>query len=228
MKDFLKLNKSKLLFAFKFTSILCLCVCGFFLILAKFNHNQFPNTKLLIQILIVGGILFPISLLFIAYLSWENKNRIYNKYVKNKICKEVNCFGYSEKLTNQNSKWYFTEKVLSKTENGFEIQIEIVKNEIEFWIFAMNKEIEKNKLEYFEQKIGQLDFKKIFYGGFYLSLKRKKLNDNNLKETEIKLKKIDKSITRIQLQTSKIEKRSANSRFSQLQILWEVHVCVSQ
>ena len=190
MKDFVKLNKSKLLFAFKFTSILCLCVCGFFLILAKFNQNQFPNTKLLIQILIVGGILFPILLLFIAYLSWENKNRIYNKYVKNKICKDVNCFRYSEKLTNQNSKWHFTEKVLSKTENGFEIQIEIVKNEIEFWIFAMNKEIEKNKLEYFEQKIGQLDFKKLFYGGFYLSLNRKKLNDNNLKEIEIKLTKL--------------------------------------
>jgi len=189
MKDFLKLNKLKLLFAFKFTSILCLCVCGFFLILAKFNQNQFPNTQLLIQILIVGGILFPILILFIAYLRWENKNWVYNKYVKNKICKEGNGFGYSEKLTNQNSKWYFTEKVLSKTENGFEIQIEIVKNEIEFWIFAVNNKIEKNKLEYFEEKIIQLDFKKLFYGGFYLSLNRKKLNDNNLKEIEIKITK---------------------------------------
>lgn len=189
MKDFLKLNKSKLLFAFKFTSILCLCVCGFFLILAKFNQNQFPNTKLLIQILIVGGILFPILILFIAYLSWQNKNWIYNKYVKNIFCNEGNGFGYSEKLANQNSKWHFTEKVLSKTENGFEIQIEIVKNEIEFWIFAMNNEIEENKLKNFEHKISQLQFKKIFYDSFYLSLNRKKLNNNNLKEIEIKITK---------------------------------------
>ena len=189
MEEFLELNKSKLLFAFKFTSILFLSVCAFFLILAKLNQNKFPNTLLLFQILTIGGIVFPILILFIAYLNWKNKKWIYNKYVIAKIYKAENAFGYLEKIQNQNSKWFFTEKILSKKENNFEIQIEIVKNEIQFWIFAMNNEIEKTKLEYFEQKINQLHFKKLFYGGFYLRISRKKLNDNNLKEIEIKLTK---------------------------------------
>ncbi len=189
MKEFLNLNKSKLSFAFKMLSICCLCITAFFLILAKSFQNQFPETKLLIQIIIFTGFIFPTLLLLISYLSWENKKRIYKKYVKTEICKELNNFGYSEKLTNQNSKWNFTEKVLIKTENGFDIQIEIVKNEIEFWIFAMNNQIEKIKLEYFENKISQLDIKKLFYGGFYISINRKKLNENSLKEIEMKLTK---------------------------------------
>lgn len=144
---------------------------------------------MLILILIVAGIIFPLFILFITYLGWERKNWIYTKYVKTEISKEQNSFGYSEKLTNENSKWSFTEKVLTKTQNGFEIQIEIVKNEIEFWVFAMNQEIEKTKLEYFEQKIHQLNIKKLFYGGFYFTINLKKLNQNNMKEIEMNLTK---------------------------------------
>lgn len=144
---------------------------------------------MLILILIVAGIIFPLFILFITYLGWERKNWIYTKYVKTEISKEQNSFGYSEKLTNENSKWSFMEKVLTKTQNGFEIQIEIVKNEIEFWVFAMNQEIEKTKLEYFEQKIHQLNIKKLFYGGFYFTINLKKLNQNNMKEIEMNLTK---------------------------------------
>ena len=189
MKEFLRLNKSKLLFAFKFSSTLFLCLLCFFLVLAKCFQNQFPEKKLLIAILIVAGILFPLLILFISYLGWERKNWIYTKYVKTEISKDQNSFGYSEKLTNENSKWSFTDKVLTKTLNGFEIQIEIVKNEVEFWVFALNNEIEKTKLEYFEQKTKEINIKKLFYGGFYLSINRKKLNQNNMKEIELNLTK---------------------------------------
>ncbi len=190
MKEFLKLNKSKLLFAYKLISISCLCICFFFIVLAKVNQNQFPETKLLIQILVFAGIILPILIVFVISLSCIYKIKIYKKYVLAKVYKQNNNFGYTERLTNENSKWSFTEKVLVKTENGFEIQIEIVKNNIEFWIFATNHEIEKNKLEYFEKEIRQLNIQQLFYGGFYVSINRKKLNEDSLKEIESTLSKL--------------------------------------
>ena len=189
MKEFLILNKPKLPFAFKFTSILCLSVCLIFLTLAKLNQNQFPNIKLLILILIIGGFLFPILILLIAYLNWENEKRYYKKFIKAKIDKKENSFGYSEKLVNQDSKWFLTTKILSKNIKGFEIEIKFEYKEVVFYICAVNKDIDKAKLIYFEKKIKELNFENFICRVFILKIKRKEFNENSLKEIEIKLAK---------------------------------------
>lgn len=187
MKEFLKLNKHKLSFAYKFITILYLCASVIFLILAKIYQN--PSSKLLIQILIIGGILFPIFILFILYLNWVNEKRYYNKFIIAKISKDKNSFGYSKKLINESSKWFFTKKILSKNINGFEIEIKFEYETIGVYVYAINENIEKTKRKYFEEKSKKLNFENFVFRLFFLKIKRKSFDEITFKEIEIKLAK---------------------------------------
>ena len=188
MKDFLKLNKYKLSFAFKFSSFLCLCVYSFFLILAKVYQNQIPSAKLFIGILVAAGILFPTLIIFFAYLHWENEKRYYAKFIKAKIGTDKNNFGYTEKLINQDSKWFFSKKILSKHINGFEIEIIFEYKDVVFYVYAVNKNIDKTKLEYFKDKIEKLGFENFIFRVFLLRTKRRKF-ETSIEEIESKLLK---------------------------------------
>ncbi|WP_281637293.1 hypothetical protein [Flavobacterium marginilacus] len=190
MKEFLELNKPKLPFAFKITSILCLSVYSIFLILAKFNQNQFPSINLLLLILMIAGFLFPILILLTAYLHWENEKRYYKKFIIAKTDKNENSFGYSEKLMNQDSKCFFATKILSKNIKSFEVEIKFEYKEIAFYICAINKDIENAKLKYFEKKLKELNFENFIFRVFVLKIKRKEFDENSLKDIEIKLVKL--------------------------------------
>lgn len=116
-------------------------------------------------------------ILFIAYINWENEKRYYNKFIKSKIDSRKNSFGYTEKLVNQNSRWFFTKKILSKNINGFEIEIKLEYKEIVFYTYAMNKNIDQVKLEYFKSKIEKLGFENFIFRVFFLKTKKIEIDE---------------------------------------------------
>lgn len=115
--------------------------------------------------------------------------------MKSKVFKNSNGLGYTEKPVREYSKWFFTETILCREEGDFQIQIELVKTAVAFWIFAMKRKAEHTIGNGFEDKMRRLQFRRLLYGGFYSSLLRRKLNEHSLRKMESDLKSAVRLLT---------------------------------
>lgn len=78
MRKFIDLNRIKLKFAFRVSSLATLGLVSIFLAIAFFN-NSFPDTALLLTIVFTAGIVFPLFILFLSYLTWMYRSNTRKK-----------------------------------------------------------------------------------------------------------------------------------------------------
>lgn len=185
MGNFLHYNKQKLGFAYRFIALLFLTCCIILLSLAYFS-GQFPNAQLLIIILITAGIFLPGFILIIVWLRWE-----YSKWKFNRLLGYLSFStqeeGYTIKLHNQESKWFFTEEIMTKNINGFEVLLMTEKEQLQFAIFTSTTNAGKRNQD-FKSKIKSIGISEIGYNCYGISFSKKQIK--NIKYVTIEKKLI--------------------------------------
>jgi len=111
MREFLQINKSKLKFAFIFSSlvfsglVLIIFAIGFF-------NQQIPEISLFLTVLLGAGLGMPLFIILIGTLrgTWDIRKR--KRAFSSKPYSELKNFGFVEQLKNKNNRWQFSEHVL--------------------------------------------------------------------------------------------------------------------
>ncbi len=125
MRQFLNLNRHKLTFAFKATSLIFST-----LILAVFLFAYFNEGPAEIDALVFGlflfGIVLPCFIIFISYLAWDYKQRAKRKAFSKSPFDQLHELGFSDLLLNEETKLFFTEEVKAGRINGFNMIADIL------------------------------------------------------------------------------------------------------
>lgn len=124
MRKFIDLNRIKLKFAFRVSSLATLGLVSIFLAIAFFN-NSFPDTALLLTIVFTAGIVFPLFILFLSYLTWMYRSNTRKKVLSKTPFDQIKTIGFDKSLSNVHSKWSFTEEVLLGRVSGFTLICDI-------------------------------------------------------------------------------------------------------
>jgi len=148
MTNFLQINRHKLLFALKATSLIFAIIVLVIFTILGIIKNELPNLLLFVSALIGSSIVLPICIIGLAYIEWLSKSRIRNKAFSQNPFNEMDKIGFTVSYINEHSKWYFTEETKEISINNYLIQCDIRRespNTIEFKAFVKHKEIEKDR-----------------------------------------------------------------------------------
>lgn len=126
MDSFLELNRTKLKFAFFATSLSLLTLACIFLAIG-YSTNHSPSTELEYIILIFAGVVFPVFLLFLAYLGWLYKHSVKRKQFSKTPFDQLENIGFYKSYINAENKWLFTEEVREAKFNGFTVLCDVSK-----------------------------------------------------------------------------------------------------
>jgi hypothetical protein len=134
-QEFLDLNKNKIIFGLKWTSVIFTTI-----VLAAFAWTgKLPEGSLFITVLLFASVLFPIFIIaletFTGYLEFKRTNEILNRYPYNELTKN----GFKLVPTNQNSKWLFSQIMLQGYYDDYPMDCE-VKNGIFKMIALVNRD----------------------------------------------------------------------------------------
>lgn len=124
MKQFLELNKPKLLFAFGFISIIFTVLVLIFFGFGYFN-GQIPKLSLFITVIVGAGIGMPFFILFIGILrgTWDLHKRR-NAFNRQPFSELLN-HGFAEHLKNEKNRWQFSEPILIGNIDNFLILTDV-------------------------------------------------------------------------------------------------------
>lgn len=160
MTTFLQINKHKLPFAIKVISLIfTIIVFGIYIMLVV-SGKEYPDLITLICVLLGTSIIFPISIIGVAFLEWRNKRKIRNRAYSIPPFNELNKIGFTNSYLNKNSKWNFTEENKEITIDNYLITCDIKRdspNTILFKTFIKNCVIEKERFKTLETKFKQND-----------------------------------------------------------------------
>ena len=171
MGSFLYHNKQKLAFAYRFIALLFLTCCLILLSLAYYS-NQFPDVQLLIIIVAAAGIVLPAFLLIIVWLGWELKKYNFNKLLQYLSFAAREDYGYTVKRINHGSKWFFTEEIMTKTIDGYEVLLTMENNGLQFAIFTAKANAAGTSAD-FLSKIKNLGITEIGYNNYGITFSKK-------------------------------------------------------
>lgn len=124
MKEFFQLNKTKIVFAFKFTSVLFLA-----LVLIAFGigylNGQVPELTLFLTVIFGAGIGMPLFILLVGTVrgTWDLHKR--RKAFSTHPFSELLNHGFREQMKNDKNKWQFCEPFLTGQIDNFEIIAEV-------------------------------------------------------------------------------------------------------
>jgi hypothetical protein len=152
VNEFIKLNGSKLLFAFKATSIIFLTI-AIILLTISFFAGQLPDLVLLTVILLTSGIGLPFFILIIAYLEWLSKQGIRKRAFSKPPFDQLDKIGFNRSFINDKNKWYFTETIKEGIINDFKIKCNVTRENSKTILFKALTEprrIEKNEFKILE------------------------------------------------------------------------------
>lgn len=155
MKSFLDINRQKLLFGLKATSLTFTIIVLVIFTILGLTNNEYPNLLLFVSVLVVASIAFPIFIIGLAYIEWLSKRRIRNKAYNQQPFDELDKIGFTVSYLNDQSKWYFTEETKEISINNYLIQCDIRRespNTIEFKAFVKHSTIEKERFKTLEAK----------------------------------------------------------------------------
>lgn len=147
MNQFLKLNRHKLKFAFKVTSLLFMALVLIVFIIAIVN-GQVPEASLIIIVTFFAGVIFPCFIIFISYLAWLYKQWAKRKAFSKPPFDQLHVLGFSDELQAEKTKWAFTEKVKAGKINGFDLIADVLYGDrhiIEVRTFTAWRQIKKNE-----------------------------------------------------------------------------------
>jgi hypothetical protein len=128
MKKFLQLNKHKLKFAFKVSSLVFVSLVSIVFIIVSITSG-IPDYSLIIIVILTAGIAFPCFTLFISYLAWYYKRWAKEKAFATPPFNELHVFGFTDKLQGEKTKWAFTEMVKGGAIHGFDMIADVLYNE---------------------------------------------------------------------------------------------------
>jgi hypothetical protein len=160
MNMFFRLNKRKLGFAFFVISITLLGFVLVLLTIAYISGKTLPETMLILWIVLFAGVLFPLFIIFLAYLAWEIKRYARQRVFSKPPFNQLDRLGFKKFLLNKDSKWSFTEEIMEGTINGFSLLLEIndrKRHIIETTIFITFLSMEQEKYKTLVQKFRNLD-----------------------------------------------------------------------
>jgi hypothetical protein len=155
MTDFLQINRQKLQFALKATSLTFTIIVLVIFTILGLTKNEYPDLLLFVSVLIGASIVFPIFIIGLAYIEWLSKRRIRNKSFSQRPFDELDKIGFTVSYLNEQTKWYFTEEAKEVSINNYLIQCDIRRespNTIEFKAFVKHLVIEKEKFKKLEAK----------------------------------------------------------------------------
>jgi len=157
LKEFLILNKDKIKFGLKWTSILFTTIVLIAFAVGRF-YGQIPKWSLFITTLVVAGVFFPIFIwtlgIFKDYLEFKRTNEILNRYPYNELIKN----GFHRVMTNKNTKWLLSQIMLQGYFEDYPMDCE-VENGVLKMIALVNRDnfkkehIEELRIEFGESKV---------------------------------------------------------------------------
>lgn len=124
MREFFKLNKSKLKFAFGFTSavfttlVLIIFAIGYFI-------GQIPGLSLFLTVILVASIGIPAFILVIGIIrgAWDLDKR--KKAFNSRPFAELLNHGFTVQMKNDKNRWQFSEPILTGRIENFQILAEV-------------------------------------------------------------------------------------------------------
>jgi len=146
MHQFLNLNRHKLPFAFKATSLIFLVFILAVFIIAYINGQQADIDVIII--LLLFGVALPCFIIVVSYWAWYYKHWAKRKAFSKSPFDQLHELGFSDSLLNEKSKWFFTEEVKAGNVNGFKIIADILYDKsyiIEVRAFAAWRQVDKNE-----------------------------------------------------------------------------------
>lgn len=122
--EFLKLNKSKLGFAFKVSSIVFLSLVLIIFSIGYLN-GQVPELSLLVTVILGASIGMPTFILFIGIIrgTWDLHKR--RKAFNSHPFSELLNHGFTEQIKNEKNRWQFSEPILIGEIENFRILAEV-------------------------------------------------------------------------------------------------------
>ena len=193
MKTFLSLNKQKIIFILKATSIVCLLIICFILFIRYIYKEELPDTIGLIKIILIGAIGFPLFILLLATYEWAIKRKIRRKALTSPPFDKLEEIGFTNTYIGKQSKWYFTEETLAGSINSFTLIINVSKSNrriIEFKTPVKRRILNKADLKRLDRLFQELGIK-FEPDGFTKTYSLKNVVDLNI----IKLKEDLESFT---------------------------------
>ena len=180
MKEFLVLNKSKLTFAFSFTSMIFTGLVVIIFVVGYF-YGQVPALYLFITVILGAGIGMPLFILLVAIMrgTWDLHKR--RNAFNRKPFSELLNYGFSEQLKNENNRWHFTEPVLMGNIGNFQILAEVdtkyAPDVIRFQALTKIEVLGKGEVDRLSRKFSQDDIELDFEGVTKkISIKNERLN----------------------------------------------------
>lgn len=164
MRAFLKLNRSKLIFAFSFISILALGITlAILFVSGSFRNNSVSFNSL---ILIASAIFWPSMILSLAYISLIVRKSKRSKSFAVAPFNQLESLGAKPYELHLEDKWQFTEIIPSIEWKGFRILIDIESginnNRIKLLVLVENNRMDEtrfNELQtYFTNRQMAFDF----------------------------------------------------------------------
>lgn len=157
MDTFLQLNRDKLIPTFGRLSIASLGLVSIVLAIAYLTGNL-PNKQLLISIILMTGVIFPLFIMFLGYLTWIlNRNARQKVYSKIPF-DQIENIGFYKAYLGDNSKWSFTSEIKKGQLNGFTLIMDLSKEKgqaLEFDIPTEWKKLDKNEYRRLTEKFKQ-------------------------------------------------------------------------
>jgi hypothetical protein len=169
LKNFLLLNKHKIGFLIKVTSIIFISFLSIFLVLRYFLKDELPDDALLIAILLIGGIGFPLFIMILGFFDWALNRAAMNKMLSHAPFNQLTEIGFGLMKSGDHSKWQFTEEIMFGTLNNYAVFIHVErsnKKTIEFKVPVLfEKRLDKPEYKRLTQKYQEHEIG-FSYGGF--------------------------------------------------------------
>lgn len=124
MNRFYAINKHKLSFAIKATSITFLAIGSVIFLLVGMKEG-FPPFLETLGFLLVFGVGFPAMILIVAYLEWRTNDRKRRRLLSYNPYDNLSKLGFKQAYFNESTKWFFTQYTLEGIVDGFRIKFDV-------------------------------------------------------------------------------------------------------
>jgi hypothetical protein len=107
--------------------------------------ESFPETQLLVAIVLTAGIIFPLLIILTAYLAWLHKRSARSRAFSKTPFNQIEKIGFYKSHSNVKTKWFFTEEVKEGKFNDFIFVLDVCKENNH--IIELEAPIEWKKLD---------------------------------------------------------------------------------
>jgi len=166
MKEFIALNKQKIIFGLRWSSIIFTTIVLIAFAWGKFN-GQVPTIELFVSILLVAGIVFPLFIITLGvlqdYSEYKRIDKILNTYPYSDLVNN----GFKRIPTNQNSKWMLSKVMLRGHFNSYPVDCEVENGILKIIALVNRDNFKKEHMEKLKKDFGS---KKVAYDSLGIAM----------------------------------------------------------